>query len=100
MPARGIGESVSGVKTAQANMNSAFNPLSNINKLSGMPFSSRNIGQAVAQAAINYNSAYSAFIIASLDCEVATLVSGLIYSGMQFGIKKGIIELLKLTGWF
>jgi hypothetical protein len=37
--------------------------------------------------------------MASLDCEITTLVFGLIYSGMQFGVKTGIRKLVKLIGW-
>ena len=38
--------------------------LRSVNGLSGMPFANANIARAVANAAINYNNAYSAYVVA------------------------------------
>lgn len=59
-----IANNVSGLSKAQTRLDNVFKPLNNIKNLSNMPFSGVNIARNIGQVAGNYNSAYSAYILA------------------------------------
>lgn len=58
-----IANSFSGLIKAQTRLSNAVKPLNNVQKLASAPFRGANIG-TVGQTAANYNSAYSAYIMA------------------------------------
>ena len=80
--------SVSGLNKAQASINNAWKPLSNIKNLANMPFSSANIARTVGQAAANYNAAYANLIFASVNNTIVNLAFAGLYAGSQFGLKQ------------
>lgn len=59
-----IADSVSGLNKAQARLNNVFKPLRNVKNLANAPFSGANIAKTMGQVAGNYNTAYSAYILA------------------------------------
>ena len=62
--AKYLAKTVSGLQAAEYDLTNAFGTLRSVNGLSGMPFANANIARAVANAAINYNNAYSAYVVA------------------------------------
>ena len=83
-----IANSLSGVNSAQARLDSAFSSLKNVKNLSGLPFSSSNIARTVAQAAANYNIAYSSLVMAQINSKLIELAIKGDLSGLQFGLKQ------------
>ena len=83
-----IANSLSGVNSAQARLDSAFSSLKNVKNLSGLPFSGSNIAITIAQAAANYNSAYSSLVMVQINSKLIELAikGGLL--GLQFGLKQ------------
>ena len=59
-----IANSVSGLSKAQTRLNNVFKPLGNVKNLANAPFSGANIAETVGKVAGNYNTAYSAYILA------------------------------------
>lgn len=59
-----IANSVSGLSKAQARLNNVFKPLGNVKNLANAPFRGANIAKTIGNVAANYNSAYSAYILA------------------------------------
>ena len=53
-----------------------------------MPFSGSNIARTVAQAAANYNSAYSNLVMAQINSKLIELAIKGGLSGLQFGLKQ------------
>lgn len=56
--------SVSGLSKAQTRLSNEFKPLENVKNLANAPFSGANIAKTVGNVAANYNSEYSAYILA------------------------------------
>ena len=59
-----IANSISGLSKAQTKFNNVIKPLGNVINLVNSPFSGANIAKTVENVAANYNSAYSAYILA------------------------------------
>ena len=83
-----IANSLSGVNSAQVRLDNAFSSLKNVKNLSGLPFSGSNIARTVAQAATNYNSAYSSLVMAQINSKLIELAIKGGLSGLQFGLKQ------------
>lgn len=95
-----IANSLSGVNSAQARLYSAFSSLKNVKNLSGLPFSSSNIARTVAQAAANYNIAYSSLVMAQINSKLIELAIKGDLSGLQFGLKQLIGYGLNQIWWW
>ena len=83
-----IANSLAGVNSAQARLDSAFLSLKNVKNLSNLPFSGSNITRVIVQAAANYNSAYSSLIMAQINSKLIELAIKAGLSGTQFGLKQ------------
>ncbi|WP_288147254.1 RHS repeat-associated core domain-containing protein [Thomasclavelia cocleata] len=74
-----IANSVSGLSKAQTRLDNVFKPLNNIKNLSNMPFSGANIARNIGQVAGNYNSAYSAYILAKGAYAIVNTTAKVLY---------------------
>ena len=64
-----------------------------------LPFSGSNIARTVAQAAANYNSAYSSLVMAQINSKLIELAIKGGLSGLQFGLKQLIGYGLNQIWW-
>ena len=74
-----IANSVSGLSKAQTRLNNVFKPLRNVKSLANAPFSGANIAKTVGNVAANYNSAYSAYILAKGTNAIVNVGMGVAY---------------------
>lgn len=65
-----------------------------------MPFSGSNIARTVAQAAANYNSAYSSLVMAQINSKLIGLAIKGGLSVLQFGLKQLIGYGLNQIWWW
>ncbi len=78
-----IANGVSRLNSAQTRLDNALNPLSNVKNFAKMPFSGANIARTVGQTVSNYNSAYSAFVLAKGTYSFVKVGINIIYFGLE-----------------
>ena len=86
-----IANSVSGLSKAQTRLDNVFKPLNNIKNLSNMPFSGANIARNIGQVAGNYNSAYSAYILAKGAYAIVNTTAKVLYFVLE-NLTSNLIE--------
>jgi len=74
-----IANSVSGLNKAKTRLNNVFKPLRNVKSLANAPFSGANMAKTVGNVAANYNSAYSAYILAKGTNAIVNVGMGVAY---------------------
>ena len=72
-------KSVSGLNKAKSSINNAFKPLGNVKNLANAPFGGANIAKTVGNVAANYNSAYSAYVLAEGTNAIVNVGIGVAY---------------------
>ena len=78
-----IANSVSGINKAQTRLNNVFKPLGNVKNLANASFGGANIAKTVGNVAANYNSAYSAYILAEGTYKIAYVAAKALYFGFE-----------------